>query len=188
MVGEIRDSETASTAINASLTGHLVFSTLHTNSAAGAFPRLIDLKINPKIISSALNVSMAQRLLRKLCVYCKTEKIPENYEREIIDQTLSTIKDKTYLEGVQTEKIWKAVGCDKCNSTGYKGRIAIVEAILTTKAIEKIIIDNPSDRDIKKAAEDQNILDMKQDGIIKILKGISTIDELGRVIDLEEDK
>ena len=186
MVGEIRDDETAITAVNAALTGHLVFSTLHTNSAAGAFPRLIDLKVNPKIICSALNVSMAQRLLRKLCAYCKVEKAPSDAEKKIIDEVLGSINDKTYLEGIQTAKIWQAVGCDKCNGTGYKGRIAIVEAIVTTKAIEDAVINNPSDRDIKKAAAPQNILDMRQDGVLKILRGVSTLDELGKVIDLEE--
>jgi type IV pilus assembly protein PilB len=185
MVGEIRDAETAGTAIQAALTGHLVFTTLHTNSAAGAFPRLIDLKVNPKTIPSALNVAMAQRLLRKLCEYCKKEGDPSDKERKIINETLDSIHDKTYLEGIQTSKIFEAVGCDKCNETGYKGRIAIVEAILSTKEIEKAIENNSSDREIKKAAESQNILDMKQDGILKVLKGISSIDELGRVIDLE---
>ncbi len=185
MVGEIRDPETAGTAIQAALTGHLVFSTLHTNSAAGSYPRLIDLKVNPKTIPSALNVSMAQRLLRKLCEYCKEEKKPDEKERKIIDETLASIHDKTYLEGIQNLKIFTAKGCDKCNGTGYKGRIAIVEAILSTKEMEKFIENNSSDREIKKAAESQNILDMKQDGILKVLKGISSIDELGRVIDLE---
>ncbi len=187
MVGEIRDAETAGTAIQASLTGHLVFTTLHTNSAAGAFPRLIDLKVNPKTIPSALNVSMAQRLLRKLCQYCKVEKTPDAKEKKIIDRVISSIHDKTYLEGVQTNKIYGAKGCDKCNETGYKGRIAIVEAILSTREIEEVIVTNASEREIKKAAEPQNILDMKQDGILKILKGVSTLDELGRVIDLETE-
>jgi len=186
MVGEIRDAETAGTAIQAALTGHLVFSTLHTNSAAGAFPRLIDLKVNPKTIPSALSVSMAQRLLRKLCVYCKKERDADGKEKKIIDETIASIHDKTYLAGVQTTKIWGAVGCDKCNGTGYKGRIAIVEAILTnSKAMEDVIVSNSSEREIKKVAELQNILDMKQDGILKILRGVSTLDELGRVIDLE---
>jgi len=187
MVGEIRDPETASTAIQAALTGHLVFSTLHTNSAAGAYPRLIDLGVNPQIIPSAMNASMAQRLLKKLCVHCKTEKIPSEKERKIIDETLASITDKTYLEGIQTEKIFEAKGCEKCNGTGYKGRIAIVEAILSTKEIEKAIVNNSSEREIKAIARSQNILDMKQDGILKVLKGISSIDELGRVIDLEQE-
>ncbi len=185
MVGEIRDAETAGTAIQAALTGHLVFSTLHTNSAAGAFPRLIDLKVNPKTIPSAMNVAMAQRLLRKLCPFCKKEKDPTAHERKIIDDTLISIKDKTYLEGVQTAKIFEAVGCEKCNGTGYKGRMCIVEAILSTKEMEEVIINNSSERELRLAAEVQNILNMRQDGILKILKGTSSIDELGRVIDLE---
>jgi len=185
MVGEIRDSETAATAIQAALTGHLVFSTLHTNSAAGAYPRLVDLGVNPKTIPSALNASMAQRLLRKLCAFCKQEVLPSDKEKKIIKETLDSIHDKTYLTGIQTEKIYISKGCDKCNGTGYKGRIAIVEAILSTKEIEEAIANYASDREIKKAAEPQNILDMKQDGILKVLKGISSIDELGRVIDLE---
>jgi len=188
MIGEIRDDETAGTAVQAALTGHLVFSTLHTNSAAGAFPRLIDLKVNPKTIPSALNVSMAQRLLRKLCQYCKKERDMTDTEKKIIETTLASIHDKTYLDGIQTTKVWEAVGCDKCNNTGYKGRIAIVEAILSTKEIEEIIVTNASEREIKKVAESQNILDMKQDGILKILKAVSTLDELGRVIDLEKEE
>ena len=185
MVGEIRDGETATIAINSALTGHLVFSTLHTNTAAGAFPRLIDLGVNPKIISSAINVAMAQRLVRKLCNNCKTEVTPTPKEKEFIDRTVSSVVDKTYLEGVQTEKIWQPVGCEVCHKTGYKGRIAITEVILMKKEVEEAIINNPSDRDIKAAAASQNLLDMKQDGVIRILKGVSSLDELGRVIDIE---
>jgi len=188
MVGEIRDGETASIAINSALTGHLVFSTLHTNTAAGAFPRLIDLGVNPKIISSAINVAMAQRLIRKLCVDCRAEAIPDEKEKAFIDRTILSVTDKTYLDGLQTEKIWKAVGCEKCHKTGYKGRIAITEVILMTKEIEEAITNNPSDRDIKAAAASQNLLDMKQDGVIRILKGVSSIDELGRVIDIETEE
>jgi type IV pilus assembly protein PilB len=185
MVGEIRDGETATIAINSALTGHLVFSTLHTNTAAGAFPRLIDLGVNPKIISSAINVAMAQRLIRKLCNNCKAQVTPTAKEKEFIDHTLSTITDKTYLANIQTEKIWQAVGCEVCHKTGYKGRIAITEVILMKKEVEDAIINNPSDRDIKAAAASQNLLDMKQDGVIRILKGVSSLDELGRVIDIE---
>ncbi|MEI6191340.1 MAG: GspE/PulE family protein [bacterium] len=188
MVGEIRDNETATIAINSALTGHLVFSTLHTNTAAGAFPRLIDLGVNPKIISSAINVAMAQRLIRKLCVDCRAEATPNSKEKAFIDKTLISITDKSYLVGLQTEKIWQAVGCEKCHKTGYKGRIAITEVILMKKEVEEAIINNPSDRDIKTAAASQNLLDMKQDGIIRILKGISSLDELGRVIDIETEE
>lgn len=188
MVGEIRDGETATIAINSALTGHLVFSTLHTNTAAGAFPRLIDLGINPKIISSSINVAMAQRLIRKLCVSCKVEALPDAKEKATLDKTLASINDKTYLEGVQTEKIWHPVGCELCHNTGYKGRIAITEIILMKKEIEEAIINNPSDRDIKTAALSQNFLDMKQDGVIRVLKGISSLEELGRVIDIETEE
>jgi len=185
MVGEIRDGETATIAINSALTGHLVFSTLHTNTAAGAFPRLIDLGVNPKIISSAINVAMAQRLVRKLCVECKKEKIPTLKERLFLDRTVESITDKTYLTGIQTEKVWQAVGCEKCHKTGYKGRIAITEVILMKKEIEEAIINNPSDRDIRLAAASQNLLDMKQDGVLRVLTGVSSLEELGRVIDIE---
>jgi type IV pilus assembly protein PilB len=185
MVGEIRDSETASTAINAALTGHLVFSTLHTNSAVGAFPRLIELSVNPQIITSAVNVVMAQRLIRKLCLNCKQERPPNEKEKKIIEETVASIDDKTYLEGTQSEKVWEAKGCDKCNGTGYKGRVAICEAVLATKDVGEAITNNPSEESVKQASRSQNILDMKQDGVLKILRGISTFDELGRVIDLE---
>ena len=187
MVGEIRDSETAAIAINSALTGHLVFSTLHTNTAAGAFPRLIDLGVNPKIISSAVNVAMAQRLVRKLCVDCKKEIIPNEKQRAFIDRTLASVNDKTYLTGIQSEKIWQAVGCEKCHNTGYKGRVAITEVILMKKEVEEAIVNNPSDRDIKAASASQNLLDMKQDGVIRILKGVSSLEELGRVIDIETE-
>ena len=187
MVGEIRDGETAAIAINSALTGHLVFSTLHTNTAAGAFPRLIDLGVNPKIISSSINVAMAQRLIRKLCLACKIEAAPNEKERLIIDHTLLSITDKSYLTGIQTEKIWKAVGCEQCHNTGYKGRVAITEVILMKKEVEEAIVNNPSDRDIKAAAASQNLLDMKQDGVIRVLMGVSSLDELGRVIDIETE-
>jgi type II secretory ATPase GspE/PulE/Tfp pilus assembly ATPase PilB-like protein len=188
MVGEIRDNETATIAINSALTGHLVFSTLHTNTAAGAFPRLIDLKVNPKIISSAVNVAMAQRLIRKLCPACKKETIPTPEQKNLIDRTLASIQDKSYLINLQTEKIWTAVGCEQCHKTGYKGRLAITEVVLMRKEIEAAIINNPSDRDIKAAANSQNLLDMKQDGILRVLTGVSSLDELGRVIDIETEE
>ncbi len=188
MVGEIRDNETAEIAINSALTGHLVFSTLHTNNAAGAFPRLIDLGVNPKVITSAISVCMAQRLVRKLCADCKAEKTPSEKEKAVIDRIINSIEDKTYLEKLDSQKMWEAKGCIKCNFTGYKGRVGVYEAIKTDENIEKIVQENPSEREIKKAAAPQHILDMQQDGIIKILQGITSIEELQRVIDLEEEK
>ncbi len=187
MVGEIRDNETAEIAVNSALTGHLVFSTLHTNNAAGTFPRLIDLGINPKILSSAINLAMAQRLVRKVCQSCKQEVPLQGKDKEVITSIIESITDKTYLEGVQTDHTWKGVGCEKCNFTGYKGRIGIYEAIAMTENIEKVVKENPSEREIRKASVDQGILDLRQDGVIKILQGTTTLDELSRIVDVEAE-
>jgi type IV pilus assembly protein PilB len=185
MVGEIRDSETAAIAINSALTGHMVFSTLHTNDAAGTFPRLIDLGANPKVLTSAIRVSMAQRLARKLCEKCKKEKVLSDTEKGQIETILADVTDKTVIPASR-EKIWEPVGCAACNQTGYKGRIGIYEAILMNKQIEDVIEANPSDREIWAAAKDQGILTMRQDGIIKVLQGITSIPELERVIALTD--
>ena len=184
MVGEIRDNETAVVAVNAALTGHLVLSTLHTNNAAGSFPRLLDLGVNPKVVSSALNVSIAQRLVRTLCETCK-KKIPlEGKNKEAIDKVLARIPDSVYLDGIQRAHIWATVGCPKCNGVGFRGRIGIYEAILIDDKIEKAVITNPSERDIREAAKGQKLLTLVQDGIIKVLSGITTLEELDRVVDL----
>ena len=184
MVGEIRDSETAEVAINASLTGHLVLSTLHTNNAAGAFPRLLDLGVNSKVISSALNVSIAQRLVRTLCAVCKKEKVLEGQDKEKVERILSEIIDASYLEGIQKEKVWHPVGCPACNGLGYKGRIGVFEAVLMDDKIEQVVIENPSERDIREAAKDQKLLTLSQDGVLKALQGITTLEELERVVNL----
>ena len=184
MVGEIRDNETAVVAVNAALTGHLVLSTLHTNNAAGSFPRLLDLGVNPKVVSSALNVSIAQRLVRTLCETCK-KKIPlEGKNKEAIDKVLARIPDSVYLDGIQRAHIWATVGCPKCNGIGFRGRIGIYEAILIDDKIEKAVITNPSERDIREAAKGQKLLTLVEDGVIKVLAGVTTIEELDRVVDL----
>jgi type II secretory ATPase GspE/PulE/Tfp pilus assembly ATPase PilB-like protein len=192
MVGEIRDHETAEIAVQSALTGHIVFSTLHTNNAAGVIPRFIDLGVNPKILVSALTLSIAQRLVRKLCPICKKEK--ETTPEEI--KTLKSIIEGMTAEGKKISdygineeapiKLFAAVGCDKCNMTGYKGRMGIFEAIQTTEAIEKIMPENPSEREIKKVASTQGILSMRQDGLVKMLSGITSIEEVQSVVDLNE--
>lgn len=187
MVGEIRDDETAGIAINSALTGHLVFSTLHTNTAAGTFPRLIDLGVDAKIISSAINLAMAQRLVRKLCPDCKKQINLEGGDKKTIDDIVSTISDKDYLKDIDTTHIWQSTGCQKCNMTGFKGRTGIHEAIKMDYDIELVVRENASERDIKKIAEKQGLLDLRQDGILKVLKGITTMDELKRVIDIEKE-
>ncbi|MFA6397875.1 MAG: GspE/PulE family protein [Candidatus Paceibacterota bacterium] len=193
MVGEIRDKETAKTSVESALTGHLVFSTIHTNNAAGVIPRLIELDIDPKILVSALSLSIAQRLVRKLCTVCKKEKTPtkedEDRIRTILKKAVEEGKDLSQfnISPDQPIKLWEAVGCDACNKTGYKGRIGVFEAIVTDESIETIIPENPSEREIKKIAQKQGILDMKEDGIIKTLNGITSLEEVESVVDIEED-
>ena len=184
MVGEIRDKETATTAVNASLTGHLVLSTLHTNNAAGTFPRLLDLGINPKVVSSAINIAIAQRLVRKLCDKCKKEVVLDGESKVLFDKVLDNIVDKSYLDGVQREKVWEAVGCPECNNSGYNDRLNIFEAILVNDKIEKAVIENPSERDIEIASRDQGLLNLVEDGFLKILSGQTSLEELRRVVDL----
>jgi type II secretory ATPase GspE/PulE/Tfp pilus assembly ATPase PilB-like protein len=193
MVGEIRDKETAETAVQSALTGHIVFSTLHTNNAAGVIPRLIDLGVNPKILVSALSLSIAQRLVRKLCTVCKKEYTPTEKENETIKLVMKSIVDEgkslaNYnINPGAPIKIYTIAGCDKCNSTGYKGRIGIFEAIKTDEAIEKIMPENPSEHEIKKVARAQGILSMRQDGLVKILNGITSLEEVQSVVDLSEE-
>lgn len=185
MIGEIRDNETATTAVQAALTGHLVFSTLHTNDAAGAFPRMIDLGSDPKVMTSAINVIIAQRLVRRVCEHCREESQLEEDDLKIFNKIYGDIRDKDIpkFDG----KVYKAHegGCDKCNKTGYKGRIGIFEAVFMDKKVEATVQGYGSSTDIKKAALDQEIMDMAQDGLVKVVNGITTFDEVGRVIDLE---
>jgi type II secretory ATPase GspE/PulE/Tfp pilus assembly ATPase PilB-like protein len=171
----------------------LVFSTLHTNNAAGVIPRLIDLGVNPKILVSALSLSIAQRLVRKLCPVCKKEKVVTDEEKSVIAKVEANAlaHGKKFSDyGVDTTagpKLYEPVGCDKCNSTGYKGRMGIFEAVYNDAKIEEIIPKNPSEREIKEVAANQGYLDMKEDGIIKVLKGITSYEEVGSVVDFYED-
>ncbi len=191
MVGEIRDPETAKIAVESALTGHLVFSTLHTNNASGVIPRLIDLDVNPKILVSALSLSIAQRLVRTLCTECKSERPVTEEEKGLIE----TIWDHAVATGKNMEQfgvkrdvttLWSVKGCARCNNTGYKGRLGIFEVIQNDEAIERIIVNSPSERDIKKIADAQGTLDMREDGLIKILQGKTDFDEVKSVVDLYE--
>ncbi len=187
MVGEIRDEETASVAIDSALTGHLVFSTLHTNNAAGAIPRLVDIGINPKIISSALNIAIGQRLVRRLCKFCKEEYVLEGKEAEAFNRELPDIV-RFRPKLIVPEKLWRPVGCEKCSFTGFKGRVSIYEGILMDRAIEAILRENPSEREIKEASKPQGILDMRQDGFVKCMNGMTAISEIDRAVGLEEGR
>lgn len=192
MVGEIRDGETAKIAVESSLTGHLVFSTLHTNNAAGVVPRLIDLGVNPKILASALSLSIAQRLTRKLCTKCKTKRPVTKDEEDIIRKTLERAENlgKDLSEyGVSSKQkidLYTAPGCEACNGIGYKGRIGVFEAILVNQELQEIMPKNPSEKEIKEIAEKQGILNMVEDGLIKCITGVTSIEELKKVVDIYE--
>ncbi len=192
MVGEIRDGDTAKIAVESSLTGHLVFSTLHTNNAAGVVPRLIDLGVNPKILASALSLSIAQRLTRKLCNSCKIKRAVTKEEETVIRKTLERAEklgknlSEYNVSSKQKFELYTAPGCEACNGIGYKGRIGVFEAILADKALQDIMPMNPSEREIKEIAEKQGILNMVEDGLIKCVTGITSLEELKKVVDIYE--
>ncbi|TSC62599.1 MAG: type IV pilus assembly protein PilB [Parcubacteria group bacterium Athens0416_74] len=186
MVGEIRDAEVASTAVNASLTGHLVFSTLHTNDAAGTFPRLVDMGVAPDILGAALTTAMAQRLVRRLCPVCRVPTPITGDIKTKMEQLLAHIPHADELPA-NRDTMWLPKGCDKCGGLGYKGRIAVVEVILMDKEIEECVRHSSSERDIWAAAKHQKIRRMAQDGAVKILQGVTSYDELSRVVDLNDE-
>lgn len=186
MVGEIRDAEVASTAVNASLTGHLVFSTLHTNDAAGTFPRLIDMGVNADILGAALTVAMAQRLVRRLCPNCRVETPLTEEAKKILAPLLANIPHKDELPAKQ-DIMYLPKGCEKCGGLGYKGRIAVVEVVLMDREIEACVRKTSSERDIWAAAKHQQIRRMAQDGAVKVLQGVTSLEELSRVVDLRDE-
>jgi type II secretory ATPase GspE/PulE/Tfp pilus assembly ATPase PilB-like protein len=186
MVGEIRDAETAELAVHAALTGHLMFSTLHTNTAIGAIPRLIDMGIEPFLLSSSLRMVIAQRLVRRICEKCKEEKnISATVANKIIDQIKNIPAKEVESYGinlVEGVKFYHGAGCDACNGTGLKGRVAIYEAVPVTEDIKNIIIEKRGSEDlIKKERDRMGVLTIEQDGILKVLKGLTTIEEVERV-------
>jgi type IV pilus assembly protein PilB len=179
LVGEIRDKETTQLAIQAALTGHLVFSTLHTNDSATAIPRLIDLGAEPFLIASVLSEVMAQRICRRVCPSCRTyyEAIPQVVDN--IKAVLGPLLPKAYL--TQPIKLAKGEGCPECNQTGYFGRIAIFEVLKVSSGINKLILQQESARAIEAAAIKEGLIKMTQDGYLKALEGITTIEEVLRV-------
>jgi len=187
MVGEIRDEDTAKIAANSALTGHLVFSTLHTNSAAGTFARLADLGVTADTLSVALNAAIAQRLVRKLCEHCKAQKPYmeyKEYTRSMVTKILNAMpKRDTYI--TQTEYVYEPVGCEKCNGTGYKGRLGIFEVIFMDEQLEALLKTTMSEHDIKKGTQHQEVLDMREDGVVKVFQGTTSFEEIQRVIDLD---
>jgi general secretion pathway protein E len=174
MVGEIRDSETASIAIQASLTGHLVFSTLHTNDAAGAFSRLIDMGIEPFLVSSSLTLSLAQRLVRRLCQFCKRPYVPSDLELKQLGFSREAL-------GPVGGHLYQPTGCSECNNKGYSGRTAIYEMLEITNEIRHLVMDRKDAGTIRAKAIEQGMSSMRQDGAQKVLNGFTSIPEVLRV-------
>ena len=185
LIGEIRDKETADIAINASLTGHLVLSTLHTNDAAGAIPRLADLGLEPKYFIEAILIIIAQRLVRKICHYCVQEYTPnQNTLSQIkkeLDKLPATIKKPAIPKTLKRSDPKKASQCPNCHGTGYAGRIGIFEILKPNEEIIKAVLAGTTIGEIQKLAVKNGMITLKQDGILKVLDGITTLDEINRV-------
>lgn len=176
LVGEIRDQETTDLAIQAALTGHLVFSTLHTNNAAGAIPRLMDMKAEPFLVVSSLNGVVAQRICRRICPSCKVSVPPPPEVVEDIKKVLGSL----YRQGMEV-KLYKGKGCSECNNTGYLGRIGIFEVLPISDKIAHLILQHASSQDIEKQAISEGMITMKQDGYMKVIEGVTSIEEVLRV-------
>ncbi|MBI4974037.1 type II/IV secretion system protein [Candidatus Roizmanbacteria bacterium] len=183
LVGEIRDKETTSLAIQAALTGHLVFSTLHTNDSATAIPRLIDLGGEPFLISSVLSASVAQRIARRICDACKEEYEPTPLVKENVVNVLGPLLPSKYTKG-EPMKLFRGKGCAECNFSGYLGRIAIFEVLKITPAINKLILSSASAKEIEQQGLKESLIIMKQDGYLKALDGITTIEEVLRIAEV----
>ncbi len=175
LVGEVRDSETAETAIQASLTGHLVLSTLHTNDAPSTITRLIDMQIEPFLLTSTLEAVLAQRLVRTICQNCREPYQPGAEELEALDLTMKESKELIFYRGK---------GCDLCNNVGYKGRTGIFELLLMSEEIRVLIVGRAPTKDIRAKAREQGMRTMREDGLDKIYRGITTIEEIVRATQL----
>jgi type IV pilus assembly protein PilB len=182
-VGEIRDSETAGIAVNAALTGHLVLSTLHTNDAAGALPRLTDMKIEPFLVASTVNVIVAQRLIRKICEMCKgSVDVTE-------EQLRQNLPDSAIVKNFGSKKsfrVYKGAGCEVCHLSGYSGRVGVFEVLEVTPAIKKLITEKKDADTILAQAVKEGMATMLDDGLQKVIKGITTIEEVLRVTKIED--
>ena len=180
MVGEIRDNETAELATHAALTGHLVLSTLHTNNAIGVIPRLIDMGVQPFLLPSAINIMIAQRLVRRLCPDCKQKVLATEKEQQIIEENLSQLPSavKSKLPYKKPYYVYKSKGCPSCNGKGYLGRIAIFELFQMTPAVEEIILTQPSSEKLLAQAKKQGMITLRQDGIMKALEGEVGMEEI----------
>jgi type II secretory ATPase GspE/PulE/Tfp pilus assembly ATPase PilB-like protein len=182
MVGEIRDLETADIAIQAALTGHLVISTIHTNSASGAIPRFMSMGVKPFLLAPALNAVIGQRLVRRICEECKVEDNldAETLERvkKILDELPPAVKEK-YQKDLANLKFKKGTGCEACNNIGYKGRLGIYEVMAMSAEIEKIILsEQVSEYQMQDIAVKAGMVTMVQDGLLKALSGVTSVSEV----------
>jgi type IV pilus assembly protein PilB len=174
MVGEIRDEETAEIAIHSALTGHLVLSTLHTNTASGAIPRFIDMGVEDFLLASTLNIIIAQRLARKICPSCITKYNPDDELRRKISKELNV--------NLENQKFYKGQGCDKCNNKGYTGRVGIYEVLPASDKVRALITHKATSEEIQKQAVEDGMVAMLQDGLDKVSSGLTTIEEVIRVV------
>ncbi len=177
MVGEIRDAETADLAVQESLTGHLVFSTLHTNNAAGALPRLLDMHAEPYLIASTVTCVVGQRVVRTICVNCKT---PKTLSQEVL-ATLRKMLGNLYDFDKKLPTLYVGKGCGECNTTGYVGRVGIYEVLPVSEKVSRLILARETTQKMEEAAISEGMITMKQDGYLKVLEGITTIEEVLRV-------
>ncbi len=182
MVGEIRDKETAELAVHAALTGHLVFSTLHTNSAIGALPRLLDMGIEPFLLAASLNAVGAQRLVRKICPDCKKEvSVPEEIKKKIVKMVEGVSTEELKDIDLKNIKLYEGAGCEKCGKSGYRGRLAIIELFPITPVMQEMIAVKSSPLKILDEASKIGMITMNQDGMIKALQGLTSYEEIIRV-------
>ncbi len=179
MVGEVRDSETADLAIQAALTGHQVFSTLHTNTAAGALPRLLDMQAEPFLLASTVNAIVGQRVVRKICPYCKVQYDSPPEVTENIKQVLGNLISQSAQKGPL--KLYKGQGCEQCNKVGYLGRVGIFEVLVVDEKISRQILEHATSQDIENTAVSAGMVTLKQDGYLKMTEGITTMEEVLRV-------
>ncbi len=177
LVGEIRDKETTELAMQAALTGHLVFSTLHTSSAAGALPRLLDLSAEPFLLASTITAIIGQRIVRKICSHCRTSYVPP----EQIVQEIKTILGPLYPKRESTMQLYRGNGCSECGGTGYLGRVGIYEVLPISEKISHIILEHADTLTVEKEAIAEGMISMKQDGYLKVMQGLTTLEEVLRV-------
>ncbi|MBI2506885.1 MAG: type II/IV secretion system protein, partial [Candidatus Colwellbacteria bacterium] len=180
MVGEIRDGETAELAVHAALTGQIVLATLHTNNATGTIPRLIDMKVEPFLLPSALNLMMSQRLIRRLCEKCKKSVSPAPEVANIMSEELGKLPATLKTQYKPPYKVFRGEGCAACHNKGVVGRIAIFEAFSMTRELEEIIESGPTEGNIRDEAKRQGMVTLRQDGILKALQGMVSIEEVLR--------